>query len=127
MPSSRELPDPDLLRKFRQAVHAKLTRDVETERAESEARRGQVLALLVPAIAEARDLGLCGRTWLFGSFAWGKPTQESDIDLAVEDCPDPFAVASLVGRRCRRDVHAVAVEDLPEGLEKRVLHEGKEL
>ena len=69
-----------------------------------------------------RGAGHCGRVWLFGSFAWGRPGERSDIDLLVEG--DDGEVAWEVSRACHREVHAIALQRAPDSLRERVLAEG---
>ena len=118
------LPDPDLVRAFGRAVRAHFEEEVANERAQAEARRAAVLPQVRAALARARADGLCGGAWLFGSYAWGEPGERSDIDLLVENCADPFMVASLVGRVCGRDVHVVEMSEAPLSLKERVRADG---
>ncbi|MGD0836832.1 MAG: nucleotidyltransferase domain-containing protein [Polyangia bacterium] len=117
-------PDPDLMRAFRRAVLAHFEEEVARERAQAHARRTAVLSDVRAGLAHARAGKLCGDAWLFGSYAWGEPGERSDVDLLVKDCADPFMVASLVGRRCGRDVHVIAICDAPPSLKERVLERG---
>jgi len=78
-------------------------------------------------VEEARAAGVCGRVWLFGSFAWDVPRPGSDIDLLVEDCAAPFSLASSVGAECAQPVHVVTLESAPSSLRERVLRFGRPL
>jgi len=127
MPSSPLTAEGDLLRAFRAAVRAKIERDLEREIRDSEERKAKVLPSVRHAIAMARVQGLCGRAWLFGSFAWGTPGERSDVDVLLESCADPFAVASIVGRSAERDVHAISIDDAPPALRERATRDGLEL
>lgn len=117
----------ELLREFRQAVRAKIDRDLEREASESTRRRAETLPVVRRAIALARERGLCERAWLFGSFAWGAPGERSDVDVLLEGCGDPFAVASLIARQAGREVHAISIEDAPASLRERATQSGLEL
>ena len=116
--------DPVLLTGFREAVRAKIRRDLEQEEATARTLREQVLPGVRQAIASARASGLCTRVWLFGSFAWGRPSDRSDVDLLVEGCADPDRLGGLVALRCGRDVHVIEWEQAPESLRTRVLEQG---
>lgn len=117
-------PDPALLRAFRAAVRAKFARDLEAEQAAAERLRRRTLADLQVGLADARRQGLCGAAWLFGSYAWGRPTERSDVDLLVAACRDPDLLAVIVGRATGTDVHIVQVEHAPESLRDRVAADG---
>ena len=118
------LPDPELLRAFGRAVRAHFEKEVAEERKAAEARRAAVLPKVRAALEQARAEGLCKGAWLFGSYAWGEPGERSDVDLLVEDCADPIAVASVVGRGCGLDVHVIRVSDAPPSLRDRVRDQG---
>jgi len=118
------LPDPDLVRAFGRAMRAHFEEELAREREQAGARCAAVLPLVRAAIERARAEGLCGGAWLFGSYAWGEPGERSDIDLLVENCADPFVVASLVGRACGRDVHVIEMSEAPASLKERVRENG---
>jgi predicted nucleotidyltransferase len=118
------LPDPDLVRAFGRAVRAHFEEEVAKEREQAEARRAAVLPSIRAAVERARADGLCDGAWLFGSYAWGEPGERSDIDLLVENCADPFMVASRVGQACGRDVHVIEMSEAPPSLKERVLADG---
>ncbi len=118
------LPDPDLVHTFARAVRAHFEAELAREREQAEARRAAVLPSVGAALDRARADGLCGKAWLFGSYAWGEPGERSDIDLLVENCSDPFTVASLVGRACQRDVHVIEMSEAPPSLQERVRQSG---
>ncbi len=121
-------PDPDgLLAAFARTVREKIAQDVERERVAAEKARAGVARAAREAIGEARRRGLCGRAWLFGSFAWGQPGERSDVDVLVEAARDPDAVAALLGEACGRDVHVLRRETAPEALVARALSEGEAL
>ena len=67
---------------------------------------------------------MCAQVWLFGSYAWGEPSERSDIDLLVAGCADPDRLASAVGRKTGTDVHIVQLERAPDSLRQRALAEG---
>jgi predicted nucleotidyltransferase len=118
------LPDPELVQAFRCAVLRHFEQQVLREGEEAEARKSAIVPLVRQSIARARDEGLCQRAWLFGSYAWGRPGERSDVDILVDGCTDTFRMASLVGRACARDVHVVDWSDAPESLRQRVSAEG---
>ncbi|MBI5480602.1 MAG: nucleotidyltransferase domain-containing protein [Deltaproteobacteria bacterium] len=119
--------DPELLRAFREAVRAKIARDLAGEDAAAAERKQRVRAAVERGLAQARGEGLLRAAWLFGSYAWGQPGERSDVDLLVEGCRDPLRVASVVGRITGTEVHVVCVEDAPESLRERALTEGVKL
>jgi len=112
---------------FRQRVLAGIRADLAREHTEAEALRAAVTPIVARLLAEARARGDCGRAWLFGSFAWGRPAARSDIDLLVEDCPDPFALSAVVWREVGRPVHVIEARSAPPGLVERVEREGTPL
>lgn len=112
---------------FRRAVIAKIERDLAAEALEVTKIRERTLPLVRQSVEEARAQGLCGDVWLFGSFAWGQPSERSDVDLLLAACRDPDSVAVVVGRCVRRDIHALRVEDAPDSLRERVFHDGVKL
>ena len=118
------LPDPELVRAFGRAVRAHFEQELVRERGQAESRRAAVLPQVRAAVERARADRLCGRAWLFGSYAWGEPGERSDIDLLVDNCADPFMVASLVGRACRRDVHVIEMAEAPSSLKQRGREDG---
>src|SRR5437773_1274005 len=114
----------ELLVAFREAVRERIRRDLQQEQRLGEALKEQTLEKLRAAITDARAQGRCRGVWLFGSFAWGHPTDESDIDLCVDRCPDPDALAAFVWARCERPAHVVPFERAPDALRRRALDEG---
>lgn len=112
---------------FRRRVIAGIEADLTREEEEAEALRGSVVPAVAERVAEARREGRCERAWLFGSFAWGEPTERSDVDLLVERCADPDALAAEVWRHVERAVHVVELERAPASLVERVLESGKAL
>jgi predicted nucleotidyltransferase len=112
---------------FRQRVLAGIQADLSREQAEESALRTAVTAATATVIAEARTRGSCGRAWLFGSFAWGRPEPRSDVDLLVEGCSDPDALAADVWTVINRPVHIVQLEKAPRSLAERVHRDGKAL
>lgn len=119
--------DRELLRAFRERVRIRIASALEQEREEAEERRDRVVPSVRKAVSEARRDEMCGRAWLFGSYAWGQPTRRSDVDLLAEDCPDPEVLASVVGRLTATDVHVVRSERAPESLRVRAYREGMPL
>lgn len=124
MDGQRPRPDAELLRAFRDKVRAQIIQALEEERAQAEDLRARVVPSVQRALLEARDETLCGRAWLFGSYAWGQPGARSDVDLLVEACPDPDRLAAAVARRTGTEVHVVPLEDAPEALRVRAQEEG---
>ncbi len=114
-----------LHRAFRDAVRAKVEGELERERSSAAARRERVLRALGPALARARNDGLCTSAWLFGSYAWGTPGERSDIDLLVDGCDDPERLASLVGQETGTEVHVVQTSSAPPSLRDRAIAEGE--
>jgi predicted nucleotidyltransferase len=117
-------PDPELIQAFRRTVRHHFEEQIAREHEAAENLRAAVVPLTKQSIARVRGEGLCGRAWLFGSYAWGQPGDRSDVDILVEGCQDPFMLASRIGRACGRDVHVVAWSDAPEALRRRVSDEG---
>jgi predicted nucleotidyltransferase len=121
-------PDPELLEAFGRAVHRHFEEEIARERAESEARRVMVLPAVRRGVEQARAEGACGRAWLFGSYAWGEPSERSDVDILAQHCADPFRVASIVGRACALDaVHVIDWASAPQSLRDRVVEDGQPL
>jgi predicted nucleotidyltransferase len=111
-----------LLLALRERVDAKICADLAAEDQTAQALREQVLAAARGAVEEARSEGECGRVWLFGSFAWGKPSERSDVDLLVEE--DDDALARRVEQATGREVHAIRMAEAPASLRERVLAHG---
>jgi predicted nucleotidyltransferase len=120
--SSTPLSEESLLAAFRRRVDETIARRLEEEARASESLRTSVLAELKPEIERARADGVCGRVWLFGSFAWGEPRSDSDLDLLVEG--DDAEIGWRVSRACRREVHVIREADAPLSLRSRVFEEG---
>jgi len=56
---------------------------------------------------------------LFGSFAWGEPTRDSDLDLLViKDDPQPYLKRTMLVRKLLRDI-------LEMGLDLMILRPGE--
>ena len=124
---SRVLPAASELEDFRRAVRAKIERDLASEDRVAKELRAEVLPRLRQSIEEARRSGLLTDAWLFGSYAWGQPTERSDVDILAADCSDPIAVAVVVGRACDRDVHVIQLERSAPSLRDRTFAEGLRL
>ena len=114
--------DGTLLSAFREAVRAKIRRDLRDEERSAEALQARVVPLVRQEVEGARAEGVCRRAWLFGSFSWGRPTDHSDVDLLIEG--DEEEVGARVASACRREVHAVGFDRAPTALRERVLAEG---
>ncbi|HYO97555.1 MAG TPA: nucleotidyltransferase domain-containing protein [Polyangiaceae bacterium] len=112
---------------LRRRVVAVIEADLAREDEEAAALRSSVLPKVAAAVAEARREGRCGQVWLFGSFAWGRPTEGSDVDLLVAECDNPDELAASVWRRAERPVHVISVDKAPDTLVQRVLAEGHPL
>lgn|GEM_PF-1875312 len=113
-----------LLRAFRQRVRETMARDLERERAEAEALRSEVLCKLRDAIGAERGRGECTEVWLFGSFAWGTPTERSDVDLLVKGCKNPDGLAGRLWLACGRPAHVLDFATAPQSLVDRAMAEG---
>jgi len=111
-----------LLIAFRRAVLGEIRKNLEIERHQSEQRRARIIPLVREAVRAARDLGLCERVWLFGSYAWGQPGANSDVDLLVEG--DDSEVAYRVAVACELEIHALSWDSAPEELRTRCQVEG---
>lgn len=107
---------------FREAVLAKIRRDLEAEARTSARLRTERLSLLRGLVLSARADGVCGEVVLFGSYAWGQPTERSDVDLLIEG--DTRELAWRVGRTLGCEVDAWRIQDAPETLVERARAEG---
>jgi len=108
-------------------VRENIAAELEREAVEAEALRRAVLPPVRQALEAARADGWCARAWLFGSFAWGAPTERSDVDLLVASCADPDRLAARLWRACGRPVHVVELEQARAELSERVLADGVSL
>ena len=109
----------ELFDAFRSSVRDKFAADVEAERAIAEALRRDLIPMVRGEIGRLRAGGHCRRVWLFGSYAWGEPTEASDLDLLVETESDPLFIAAQIGRATRRMVHVVVLREAPASLVER--------
>jgi predicted nucleotidyltransferase len=116
-----------LAAEMRRRVLAGIHADLEREHAESERLRSHVVPIVAAMVRAARARGECGRAWLFGSFAWGRPASRSDVDLLVEDCAAPDRLAAEIWRAVDRPVHVLVAARAPESLLERVQLEGRAL
>lgn len=121
---SHPSPSSALLHAFAALVRANIARSLERENAASVELRARVIPAVAAGVERVRREELIGDAWLFGSFAWGRPGERSDVDVLVEQCRDPDRVASILAELCARDVHVVPREQAPEGLVKRAIAEG---
>ncbi len=119
-----ERPHPDLVLAFGRAVRRRFEDEIARERAASQARRDAVIPAVRAGVAQARAEHACGRAWLFGSYAWGQPGERSDVDVLAEDCPDPFMVASIIGRAAGLDAHVIERSEAPPSLIERAIKDG---
>jgi len=124
---STRLPDPVALQEFRRTVSRHFEAQIASERRASEVRKTTVIPKVREGVARARAQGLCGRAWLFGSYAWGDPGERSDVDIFVEGRADTIAIASVVGRACGIDVHVVDSGEAPDSLRERITRDGQAL
>lgn len=113
-----------LLRAFRQRVRETMARELERERSGAEALRSDVLGKLREAIGAERVRGECAEVWLFGSFAWGTPTDRSDVDLLVKGCKNPDGLAGRLWLACGRPAHVLDFATAPQSLVDRAVAEG---
>lgn len=107
---------------FRAAVLAKIRRDLADEAAATERLRAELLPRLRALVAAARADGVCDEVVLFGSYAWGRPTDRSDVDLLVAG--DATELAWRVSRALGCEVDAWRLEDAPETLVARAQADG---
>src|SRR5215472_2900210 len=114
----------DLYAAFARNVRERAAANLERERTRGVELRTSVLDALRSIVVDARREGLCGRVWLFGSFAWGVPGETSDVDLLAEDTRDPDRLAAVVANACGREVHVVRRDRAPEPLVARAVAEG---
>jgi predicted nucleotidyltransferase len=112
---------------FRRRVLEVIEEDLAREEREAEAQRAVVHSRTADVIERARAEGRCGGAWLFGSFAWGMPGARSDVDVLVERCEDPDALAADIWRATERPAHVVQRERASESLVTRALADGKPL
>ena len=99
------------------------------ERESGRERAARLLGIAAAAGALLVERHGAKRVWLFGSLVAGEPTQESDVDLAVEGLlPEAYfdALAELT-TLFHAPVDLVRVEEAPESLRHRVIAEGREL
>jgi predicted nucleotidyltransferase len=114
---------------YRRAVDRHFAEQIADEQRAGAEARAAMQPRVRDAVARARAAGACGRAWLFGSFAYGVPHAESDVDVMVEglrEFPTDFAV------RIGADlgdihIHVVPFETASASLRARVLAEGVEL
>jgi predicted nucleotidyltransferase len=116
--------DPALLRAFRAAICAKIEREIAREQQTAERLRSEVLPRLRRGVERARDEGLCQGAWLIGSYAWGTPTERSDVDIVLEKAGDLTRIASLVGEEVRCQVHVIPLGAASEELRQRAISSG---
>lgn len=111
--------------------------DVETLAAAWRRRRVSRQARLEERAARARESARraarvltdefrASRVWMFGSLAWGRVHDESDLDLAVEGlAPErTFAALSRVSSVAGEQVDLVPLESCAESLRRRILEHG---
>jgi hypothetical protein len=63
------LPDPELLRMFRQSVRRSFEAQIALENEQAGARRAIAIPRIRASVERARQDGLFTRAWLFGSYA----------------------------------------------------------
>ena len=109
---------------MRRAALAEAERQIAEELRIADRLRHALMPPLREAVASLRARGGIGRAWLFGSYAWGKPSEESDVDVLVEGCADVLTVAGEIGSATRLDVHVLERAQAPAELVARVDAEG---
>ena len=115
----------ELLAAFRSAVRANLA--LALTASPPAPRVAAVVDALASALAVARDAGLVGKAWLFGSYAWGSPGERSDVDLLVDGCADTADLAARLGKSVPAELHVVATARASTSLVQRVLSQGRPL
>lgn len=108
------------------ALHLKALAEVKRRRGLQRADRLLAGAERARAVLERHG---AHRVWLFGSLIAGVPSDESDVDLAVEGLDGAryfLALADLM-EVFHGPVDLVRLEEAPESLRDRVLSEGREL
>jgi predicted nucleotidyltransferase len=116
--------DPELVQAMRRAVRAEVERQLADEDRRANELRESVMSRLPATLARLRERGLLERAWIFGSYAWGTPTEQSDLDLLIESDRDALEIATLVSAELRIDVHAIDRRRAPQSLVARVDGEG---
>ena len=111
-----------LLVAFRDAVRRKIRADLDAEAAVSARLRAERIPQIREVVAGARAEGVCTRVWLFGSYAWGAPTEASDVDVLVEG--DADEVAWRLTRSLGCEVDAWRLTDAPASLAARPMSDG---
>lgn len=109
---------------FAARITERFATQAETERLASEGRRSKVHETLRTTFASERAAGLSGGVSLFGSYAWGSPTESSDIDLLVDDEIDPDALCEAIERHIKLPIHVVRRCRADAGLIARVMRDG---
>lgn len=116
--------DPELLLAMRCAARAEAERQLREEGRLAAALRERLMSRLRPVIDDLRSSGLLRGAWIFGSYAWGTPTEASDVDLLIESDRDALYIATEVSRAIGLDVHALARDSAPTTLLARISAEG---
>jgi predicted nucleotidyltransferase len=119
--------DQALYQAFRRRILENIEADLAHEDRAAAIARAEMTAKVAGAIGAARSRGECDRAWLFGSFAWGRPGERSDVDLLVERCSDPDVLSAALWSLCERAVHVVELEKAAVSLVQRVQSDGKSL
>lgn len=110
-------PDP---RAFLERKAAQRQADLDHQRTHHRAAAAELALLL------AARFGV-DRVWLFGSNAWGRPDERSDIDLAVEGLPPQRFIEALAAlmQVAPASVDLLRLEEAPAALRARILTHGE--
>lgn len=120
--------DDDLLRAARERLRQVIEAELERETRQSDMLITRIVPKVRHAVEAARQAGeVEGRLWLIGSYAFGKPTLASDIDLLVEGSVDRDAFLRRLEEAVGLDVDLIALEDADEALLPHLMREGVSL
>lgn len=112
---------------MQRAARAEAERQIAEERRAAEGLRATLMPRLRAAVERLRDDGVVRRLWVFGSYAWGLPTESSDLDVLIESDRDALDVASALALQLGLQVHAVDRARAPQSLVDRALADGVEI
>lgn len=106
----------------RNAAKRHFEAQIAEEQRHGEQLRERILGQVKPIAARALESGICRRLWVFGSYAWGTPTDDSDLDVLVDG--DAEQVARLLSEVMRLPLHVLAFAEAPQSLRDRVQDDG---